>query len=143
MEIGKIRRALADAVRDPTIAGLNALGYVPDSVPEPVFYAGEAEIDFDSAFRRGLDEARITCRLLVARSDDRSGQEALDEYLAGSGDRSVKTALEAARGAPGEFALGGLAHDLHVTRVQGYRLYQVGEVQYYGAEIIVRVIGAG
>lgn len=143
MQPGPIRRALADAVRDPTVAGLNAYGYVPDSIPEPCFYAGEVEIDFDSVFGRGLDEMRVTCRLLVARSDDRSGQDTLDQYLAGSGAKSVKTALEDARGAPGELALGGLADDLHVTRVQGYRLYQVGEVQYYGAEIIVRVIGAG
>lgn len=143
MQIGEIRVALADAVRDPTISGLNAYGYVPDSVPEPVFYAGEAEIDFDTAYGRALDEARITCRLLVSRADDRSGQRALDEYLAGSGSRSVKAALETQRGGPGELALGGLADDLHVTRVQGYRLYQVGEVQFYGAEIVVRVIGEG
>lgn len=140
--MGLIRAALADAVRD-AIPALNCFGYVPDAVPEPCFYAGEVEVDFDRAFGRGLDEARITCRLLVSRGDDRAGQEALDRYLAGSGADSVKAAIEAARGAPGLPALGGLADDLHVQRVQAYRLYQVGEVQYFGAELIVRVIGGG
>lgn len=141
MDIVAISDALADAVRDPIVPGLNALGYTPDAVPEPCFYVGEFEIDYDQAYAGGMDEARVTCRLLVARSDDRSGQERLRAYLGRTGS-SVKTALEDARGAPGELALGGLADDLHVPRVHGQRLYQVGEVQYYGAEIVVRIIGS-
>ncbi|GIH69443.1 hypothetical protein [Sphaerimonospora thailandensis] len=143
MDVGAIRQALADAVSAAAIPGLSCFGYVPDSVPVPCFYAGEVEIDFDRAFGRGLDEVRVTCRVLVSRADDKSGQAALDAYLAGSGPGSLKTAIEAARGAPGVPALGGLAHDVHVVRVQGYRLYTVGEVEYYGAEITVRVIGKG
>lgn len=142
MEPGAIREALAEAVGS-AITSINAFGYCPDSVPEPCFYAGEVEIDFDRAFQRGMDELRITCRLLVSRADDRSGQAALDRYLAGSGPDSVKAAIEAARGAPGQPALGGLCDDLHLMRVQGYRMYQVGEVQFYGAELIVRIIGEG
>ncbi|MGW4476805.1 hypothetical protein ACWENQ_44740 [Nonomuraea sp. NPDC004354] len=142
MDIGLIREGLAAAVK-AGIPSLNCFGYCPDSVPEPTFYAGEVEIDFDRAYGRGMDEARVTCRLLVSRADDRSGQAALDRYLAGSGPLSVKAAIEAARGAPGELALGGLCDDLHLTRVQGYRMYQVGEVQFYGAEMILRVIGEG
>lgn len=142
MEPGAIRQALADAVHD-AIPSLNTFGYCPDSVPEPCFYSGEIEIDFDKAFGRGMDEMRVTCRLYVSRADDRSGQAALDRYLAGSGPDSIKAALVAARGAPGQAALGGLCDDLHLVRVQGYRMYQVGEVQFYGAELIVRLIGGG
>lgn len=140
MDIKAIRKALADVVRD-AVPSLNCFGYLPESIPEPCFYVGEVEIDFDRTFRRGLDEALITCRVLTGRSDDRAGQEALDRYLSGSGEHSIKAAIEAARGAPGEAALGGLCDDLHVRRVQAYRLFLVGEVYYYGAEIIVRVIG--
>lgn len=142
MDVGAIRAALADAVRD-AVPGLNCFGYLPDSVPEPCFYTGEVEITYDQVFQRGMDELLITCRVLTSRADDRSGQAALDSYLAGSGDLSVKAAIEAARGAPGEAALGGLCDDLHVRSVQGYRMYQVGEVYYYGAELVVRVIGEG
>ncbi|MFD8531528.1 hypothetical protein ACFV0L_29320 [Streptosporangium canum] len=142
MDVGDIRVGLAGAVRD-RIPSLNCFGYVPDSVPEPCFYAGEVDITFDRTFGRGLDEIEVTCRLLVSRADDRAGQAALDRYLAGSGPRSIKAALVAARGAPGEHALGGLCDDLHLMRVQAYRMYQVGEHHYYGAELIVRVIGSG
>ena len=142
MEPGAIRDGLAAAVKTG-VPSLNTFGYCPDAIPEPCWYAGEVEIDFDRAFGRGMDELRITCRLLVSRADDKSGQAALDRYLAGSGPDSVKAAIEAARGAPGEAALGGLCDDLHLMRVQGYRMYQVGEVQFYGAEMIVRIIGEG
>lgn len=142
MDVGPIRDALADAVR-VAVPTLNCFGYCPDSVPEPCFYVGEVEIDFDKTFGRGMDELRVTCRLLVSRADDRAGQAALDTYLAGSGATSIKAALVAARGAPGVAALGGLCDDLHLVRVQGYRMYQVGEVQFYGAEMIVRIIGEG
>jgi hypothetical protein len=142
MNVGSIREALATTVKT-AIPGLNCYGYCPDSIPEPCFYVGEIEIDFDRAFGRAMDEMRLTCRLLTSRADDRAGQAALDAYLAGSGASSVKQALEDARGAPGQAALGGLCDDLHLTRVQGYRWYLVGQVEYYGAELIVRVIGEG
>jgi hypothetical protein len=142
MDVGAIRKGIARAVK-AGVPSLNCFGYVPDSCPEPCFYAGEVDITFDRTFGRGLDEIEVTCRLLVSRADDRSGQAALDRYLAGSGPHSIKAALVAARGAPGEPALDGLCDDLHLTRVQAYRMYQVGEVQYYGAELIVRVIGRG
>lgn len=142
MDIGGVKVALADTVR-AEIPSLTCFGYVPDSIPEPCFFVGEAEIEFDKTFGRGLDEVTLTCRLLVSRADDRSGQAALDRYLSGSGPRSIKRAIETARGAPGEYALGGLAHDLHLTRVQAYRMYAVGENTYYGAELMVRVIGEG
>lgn len=142
MDISKIRRGIADAVGS-AIPSLNTYGYCPDAPAEPAFYAGETEIHFDLTFGRGLDEVIVTCRLLVSRADDESGQAALDAYLSGSGPDSIKAALLAARGEPGQAALGGLCHDLHLTRIQGHRLYQVGEVQYYGAELTVRVIGEG
>jgi hypothetical protein len=63
--------------------------------------------------------------------------------LSGSGPASLKAAIEAARGAPGQYALGGLAHDLHVMRVQGYRWYEHEGAQFVGAELIVKVIGDG
>lgn len=142
MDVGAIREAVPAAV-GAAIPSLNCLGYLPDAIPEPCFYSGEVEIDFDRAFGRGLDEIELTCRLLVARSDDLSGQARLDSYMAGSGPLSVKAAIDAARGAPGEAALGGLCDDLHLRRVQGHRLYQVGNVMYYGAEFIIRIIGKG
>jgi hypothetical protein len=142
-----IRDAIADAARvvvlPAGIAKLTCTGYVPDAVTTPHFFVGEYTVDFDKAMGRSLDEVELTCRVLVSRADDRSAQAILDGLLSGAGPASLKAAIEAARGAPGDYALGGLAHDLHVKRVQGYRWYEHQGTQYVGAELIIQVIGEG
>ena len=147
MDMSAIRAAVADAAREVVLpAGipkLTATGYTPDAVTAPHFFCGEYSVDFDKAMRRSLDEVELTCRVLVGLADDRSAQIILDALLSGSGPASLKAAIETARGAPGEYALGGLAHDLHVRRVQGYRWYEHQGTQYVGAELIIRIIGEG
>ncbi|MFD5057431.1 hypothetical protein [Streptomyces sp. NPDC058394] len=147
MQPSAIRDAIANAARTVIlpdgIAKLTCTGYVPDAVTAPHFFVGEYSIDFDKAMNRSLDEVELTCRVLVSRADDKSAQAILDGLLTGAGPASLKAAIEAARGAPGEYALGGLAHDLHVKRVQGYRWYEHQGTQYVGAELIIKVIGEG
>ncbi|MEU3972342.1 hypothetical protein [Streptomyces bacillaris] len=147
MQPSKIRDALADAARTVTLpAGIGKLtctGYVPDSVVAPHFFVGEYTVTFDRAMRRSLDELEFTCRALASRADDRAAQQILDSLLSGAGPASLKEAIESARGAPGEYALGGLAHDLHVMRIQGYRWYEHHGTQYVGAELAIKVIGEG
>ncbi|MER6956011.1 hypothetical protein [Streptomyces sp. NPDC000618] len=147
MQISAIREAIADAARAVVLPdGIKALtcsGYVPDSVAAPHFFVAEYEQDFDKTMGRGLDELVFTSRVLVGRADDRSAQRTLDAMLSGSGPASLKQTIEVARGAPGEYALGGLAHDLHVMRVQGYRWYEHAGSTYVGAELMIKVIGQG
>jgi hypothetical protein len=147
VQISDVRDALAEAARAvvlPTgVAKLTCTGYVPDAVTAPHFFVGEYEQTFDRAMGRGLDEVVFTCRVLVSRTDDRPSQRVLDAMLSGSGPASLKQAIEVARGAPGEYALGGLAHDLHVQRIQGYRWYEHAGATYVGAELTIKVIGDG
>ncbi|GAA2108703.1 hypothetical protein [Streptomyces synnematoformans] len=147
MQVSAIRTALADAARAVVlpegIGKLTATGYVPDAVTAPHFFVGEYTQSFDRAMRRALDELEFTCRVLVSRADDAAGQRTLDSMLSGSGPASLKQAIEAARGAPGEYALGGLAHDLHVMRVQGYRWFEHNGTDFIGAELVIKVIGEG
>lgn len=147
MQISLVRDAIADAARVivlPTgIGKLQCLGYVPDSVVTPVFFVGEVDITYDKTMGRGTDELMFTCRVLASRSDDRSGQRIVDAMLSGAGPASLKVAIEAARGAPGELALGGLADDLHLERVQGYRWFDHAGATYVGAELSIKVIGDG
>lgn len=142
MDISAVRAGLATAasnvVSDPK---LTCFGYVPDSIPEPCFYAAEVDITFDQTFGRGMDELMVTCRVLVSRADDKSSQTLLDGYLKGAGSTSLKAALEGTPGVPQ--TLDGACDDLHVVRVQGYRFYEHNGTQYVGAELIVRVIGEG
>ncbi|MFF3127212.1 hypothetical protein ACFVRD_34025 [Streptomyces sp. NPDC057908] len=147
MQMSAVREAIADAARAVVLpAGIGKLtctGYVPDAVTAPHFFVGEYTVDFDKAMGRSLDEVELTCRVLVGRADDKSAQITLDSLLSGAGPTSLKAAIEAARGAPGDYALGGLAHDLHVKRVQGYRWYEHQGTQYVGAELVITVIGEG
>ncbi|MFD6035250.1 hypothetical protein ACFWHF_12020 [Streptomyces griseoincarnatus] len=147
MQISAVREAIAEAARAVVlpdgIAKLTCSGYVPDSVNAPHFFVGEYEQTFDRAMGRALDELVFTCRVLVARTDDRPSQRVLDAMLSGAGPASLKAVIELARGAPGEYALGGLAHDLHVQRIQGYRWYEHAGATYVGAELMIKVIGDG
>ncbi|MEV8395919.1 MULTISPECIES: hypothetical protein [unclassified Streptomyces] len=147
MQISAVREAIADAARavvlPTTRATLTCTGYLPDAVSEPHFFVGEYDVDFDKAYGRALDQVQFTCRVLVGLSDDQAAQRLLDALLSGSGPASLKTAIEAARGAPGQPALGGLADDLHVTRIQGYRWYEHQGTSYVGAELVIKVIGEG
>ncbi|MEU0369105.1 hypothetical protein ABZ070_02375 [Streptomyces sp. NPDC006283] len=147
MQMAAVRDAIAAAaatvVLPDGIGKLVCTGYVPDAITTPGFFCGEYSVDFDKAMRRSLDEVELTARVLVSRTDDKAAQRLLDAMLSGSGAASLKAAIEAARGAPGDYALGGLAHDLHVMRVQGYRWYEHQGTQYLGAELIIKVIGEG
>lgn len=135
MDIGLIRQGLA--TNAATIAGLRTFAYMPDSIPVPVLFVADIEIEFDKAFGRGMDEITAKCRLLVSHADDRTGQAGLDAYLAGSGAKSVKVALQTAR------TLGGACDDLRVLSVRGYGLYEHNGTHYYGAEWAVQIIGGG
>lgn len=122
--------------------GLNALSYVPDGLPNTAFYVGEMDIAVNQTFgsrsgtRRGTDQALITCRLLVARSDDKHAIQKMRRYLAGSGDQSLVQAIQADR------QLGGSCDDSAVKSIRGNRMFVVGDAKYYGTEIDVFVIGA-
>jgi hypothetical protein len=147
VQISAVRDAIAAAaaavVLPAGIGKLKSTGYVPDSILAPCFFVGEVEVTFDKAMGRKLDELLYTCRVLAGRADDQSSQRILDALLSGSGEASLKAAVEAARGGPGEYALGGLAHDLHVQRIQGYRWFEHQGSTYVGAELVIKVIGDG
>ncbi|MFC9247750.1 hypothetical protein ACFT7S_28190 [Streptomyces sp. NPDC057136] len=146
MQMSAVRGAIAEAASTvvlPVSAKLTCTGFTPDAVTEPHFFCGEYSVEFDRAMNRGLDVVELTCRVLVGLADDEAAQRLLDAMLSGSGPGSLKAAIEAARGAPGELALGGLADDLHVMRVQGYRWYEHQGASYIGAELIIKIIGEG
>lgn len=147
MQISSVKDAIAAAAAAVVLpAGIGKLvctGYVPDAVVAPCFFVAEVDITYDRTMGRGTDELEFTCRVLAGRADDRSSQRILDALLSGAGEASLKVAIEAARGAPGEYALGGLADDLHLERVQGYRWYEHQGSSFVGAELAIKVIGSG
>lgn len=142
MQIATVKAAIRDAVIAAEIPELDCYSYVPDNPSVPCFYPGEVTIDPNQTFG-GSDSAEITCRVLVSAGDDADGQALLDQYLSRSGPYSIRAALNAARGAPGELALGGAADDFVITKIDGYRMIPTPNQELlYGAQITVRVIGS-
>lgn len=137
MDFDLVSQRMAELV-EPLPGIVRSDPFVPDAATPIHFYVGEISIDYDQSFG-GLMDVQVGCRLLTSRADDRSGQATLKKYLSRRGEYSVKAALEGTPGVPQ--TLGGACHDLHVRRMQGHRLYRVGEDTFFGAEWIVRVLG--
>lgn len=145
MQISEVREAIATAARAvvlPTgIRKLTCTGFTPDSVTEPHFFVGEYTIDYHQTYGKSSN-AEFTCRLLVGRADDRASQRLVDACFSDVGAASLVVAIEAARGAPGQLALGGLADDLRAVRAGPLRWYEHAGVKYVGGDLIIKVIGS-
>ncbi len=138
-----IRRGLAD--RLSTIDGLRASPWVIGDVvpPAAVVIPGDPSrknayaINYDCTMGRGSDDYLFTVIVMVSNKVERASQEALDQYLAGSGPLSIKQAIE------GEQTLGGIVHFTNVTAVRDYGLVNYGGQNYVGAEFVVEVTASG
>ena len=96
-------------------------------------------IEFDKTMGRGSDDEFLTVQVIVGAPSDRGAQILLDQFLAGSGAKSIKEKVEA------DPDLGGACDDLRVTEVSGYRTFTIEGAQalMLGAEFTVHVIAAG
>lgn len=92
-----------------TISGLRAYDLIPDTVTPPAAVVGQLDFTFDIDNARGLDQAQVDVLVIVQRFSERSGQDLLDSYLSGSGNTSIKAAIE------GDRTLGGTVNTLRVT----------------------------
>lgn len=117
------------------ITGLRVGNFVPDVINPPmaVVEPDATPVTFDIAMNRGLDQFRFSVTVIVGRVDERSAQNKLDAYCAGSGDLSVKQAIEYDR------TLGGAANDCRVTEISSYGSISANENQYLAAEFSVVV----
>ena len=97
------------ATRLATIAGLRCFDYIPDGLTPPAAVVEPLEVTFDESMVRGSDYFRAYILVIVGRMSERSANDALDTYLAGSGVGSVKAAIEADK------TLGGACSTLQVT----------------------------
>ncbi|WP_330242011.1 hypothetical protein [Streptomyces sp. NBC_00525] len=153
MDIYSVCEGLADTLRTHlTLQGgeraVTVFPYVPDSIPEPCVFVAEYEVDYDGAMGRGMDTLTVTIRALVSKADDVSAARAVAALFSGSGAGSLKAALEAGRGGPGEGCFQGTefadaCDDYRVLRMQANRWYQHATATYLGGEITLKVIGSG
>ena len=135
-DLGDIREGIAENLS--TIPDIQVSAYVLSNptLPCAVVFAGPTE--FDKAFGRGLDTLVFMVRVVVAAVSDISAVVNLDPYLAGSGSRSVKEAIESDK------TLGGACSDLRVTGTEGEQVYALeGRPPALGAEFRVEVTAHG
>jgi len=109
---------------------------VPDVVTPPCAIIGQLDVTFDINNSRGLDLAYIDVLVIVQRFSERTGQDKLDQYLAGSGDYSIKQAIESDK------TLNGACNTLRVTSAES-GVYQAADVEYLSYRYRVTVWGQG
>lgn len=138
--------AVADALeaKAETVPGISAFSEVPDSLPSIGFYVGEIDVDLNIVMRgkrapggprRGSDQASITCRILVARYDDKQALRKLRTFMKGGGPTSIIDAIELDR------TLNNTVDDSCCKAMRGNRMFEVGSAKYYGVELDIFVIG--
>lgn len=135
-----IRTALATALR-AAFTVENVFEYVMSNPTAPAF---EIDLDdegtnYDEAMGRGLDEWWFVVRGFVAENVDIASQTRRDEWLASSGARSVKRAIEVDR------TLGGACSAARVVsaRPRSFEARSAPNVIYTAAEWRVRVMATG
>jgi hypothetical protein len=114
----EVRDGLKTALQN--IAGLRVYDTIPENPQPPAAIVGQLDMNFDINNARGLDLATVEVYLLVQRMDVRSGQNKLDGFLAGSGDNSVKAAIEADK------TLGGVCNTLRVLSAESGQYESAG-----------------
>jgi hypothetical protein len=105
------------------IQGMRVYDLIPSPAVAPAAVVGQLDFTFDLNNARGLDQANLDVVVLVQRFTERTGQNELDKYLAGSGDYSIKAAIESDR------TLGGACDTLRVTSAEA-GTYVSGDLEF-------------
>lgn len=119
--------------RIETISGLTGHARPGGTINVPAVVVVPAQIVYDQTMGRGEDLLSFTLVLLVAEGDSDLAQQQLDEYLAGSGTRSLLAAINA------DPTLGGVADWTKLRGVDSYGDIEYSGKQYVGARLPVEV----
>jgi hypothetical protein len=134
MQPSKVREGLKKNLE--TIDGLRVYDLVPDVLVPPCAIIGQLDLTFDLNNARGLDSANIDVMVIVQRFSERAGQDKLDKFLSGSGNSSIKAAIES------DLTLNGSVDTLRVTSAQS-GVYQAADVEYLSYRYQVTIYGEG
>ena len=119
-----------------SIDDLRTYDIIPDVIVPPCVVVGQLDFTFDLNNARGLDQANLDVFVIVQRFSERTGQNKLDKFLAGSGAYSIKAAIESDR------TLGGACDTLRVTSAES-GTYQMGDIDYLSYRYRLTVWGQG
>lgn len=138
-QITAIRNGLVAAL-DP-VPNLNPYKHVKGVINLPA--GGVAAVvqrritRYDSTYQRGSDDFEFTVMLFAEFGDHDLAFEAMDPYLDGSGDKSIKQAIEA------DESLGGAVHFARVREAQDERVTTYDNVDYLTVDVIVDITASG
>jgi hypothetical protein len=134
-DLKAVRDAIAD--RFSEIPNLTGLKKVPGEITPPAALVVLETINYDTTMQRGSDEYVFIGLVLVSKTAEKAGQDALFEYMSGAGVKSVKAKFEE------DPTLGGLVYDANVSEVRPPGDTQIGAVAYYGAPFVILVSARG
>ena len=132
IQISKVRDALGKNIE--SISGIRVYDSIPDVPVPPAAIVGQLDFTYDINNARGLDQASVDIFVIVQRISERAGQDKLDELLAGTGNKSIKTAIESDR------SLGGLVNTLRVISAES-GTYVSGDITFLSYRYNVTVWG--
>jgi hypothetical protein len=118
-----------------TIPGLQSSARILSNPSLPTAYVLPGETNFHQTFGDGPSDYNLIVELQVGTYSDIGAQMKLDEFLAETGEASIKAAIET------DPTLGGLVDDLIVQGFRDYGLFQRAQGDaVLGARVLVWVL---
>lgn len=133
MDLLAVMSEVGDAL--DTINGLRVYRYPTDSAAAPAAIVSLPEtVTFDETYGRGMDRMALPVVVLIGRMDAKASTRQAAEYAAGSGDRSVKAAVE-----------GHEYESCHTVRVEmaEFDIVTIHRVEYLGVTFTIDITGPG
>jgi hypothetical protein len=127
-------RAAVKSTLETAIQSLRVYDTVPEAVELPAVVVQPTNADFDVAMGRGTDTWTLELLVLVSWGDSDLAQNALDDYISGAGDSSIREAIFNNRG------LGLTDCDAHVRDLTSYGVrFQAAQIDHVGAVLTMTV----
>lgn len=117
-DLATIRQALADSLASLEDAGVQVSAYLIATPTPPTVQVLPRGQEYDKSFARGLDRRDFTVQGFVPVNESDETQKLLDELMAPTGAKSIKTLIESDK------TLGGTIGGLQVTSDSGYSMQQ-------------------
>lgn len=137
MDLGAVMDEIGDKAE--SIAGLRVFRYPAENIhPPALVVALPEEIDYVGSYQRGMDRMQLDVVVMVGKANDRTSVATMAEYASGSGERSIKAALDSTPGG----VVYTSCDEVTVNRAD-FDVFTMGGVQYLAAVFEVDVVGSG
>lgn len=118
-----------------TITGLSVYKWVPGQINTPAAMIQRRRTEYDKTMADGSDDWEYLVTVLVSWADPEVAQAAMSEYLARTGTKSIKAAIEA------DDTLGGVVDFAHVREAGEEEIRAVNEISYLAVDFTIGVTG--